>query len=77
MSTFNVNHCAVPIYDAREHPFDYASDLEDIACVLPRFEEEIPPHSFVVVGYTMGHYDKDGRANLTMNIIFAILIGTE
>jgi hypothetical protein len=65
------------VYDARECPFNFETNLEDIGSVLPRFEEEIPLHSFVVVAYSMGHYDKDGRANLTMNILFAILIGTE
>ncbi|KAF8973569.1 hypothetical protein BDZ97DRAFT_1912054 [Flammula alnicola] len=67
----------VPVYDAREVPFNFASDLEDVASALPRFHGEIPVHSFVVVGYTLGHYEKDGRPYLTTNILFAILLGTE
>lgn len=69
--------CIVPIYDARDHPFNFASDLDDISSVLPRYQDEIPPYSFVVVGYTLSHYEKELRAHLATNIQFAILFGSE
>jgi hypothetical protein len=67
----------VPIYDARKHSFDSASDLENLSSVLPRYRDEIPPYSFVVVGYTLNHYEKDARAHLATNIQFAIIFGCE
>jgi hypothetical protein len=67
----------VPVYDAREMPFNFASDFDNIDAVLPMFDGEIPAHSFVVVAYTMTHYDKDGRSNLSTNILFVILFATD
>ena len=69
--------CIVPIYDAHKHPFNFTSDLENLSSVLPRYRDEIPPYSFVVVGYTLNHYEKDARAYLVANIQFAILFGCE
>jgi len=67
----------VPIYDARDYSFNFASDLDNLSSVLPRFRDEIPPYSFVVVGYTVSHYEKDARPHLATNIQFAILFGCE
>ncbi|KAF8181501.1 hypothetical protein BJ912DRAFT_928954 [Pholiota molesta] len=67
----------LPVYDAREMPFNFASDFDNIDAVLPTFDGEIPAHSFVVVAYTMTHYDKDGRSNLSTNILFVILFATD
>lgn len=67
----------VPIYDAREIPFNFTTDFENLDSVLPKYDDEIPSGSFVIVGYTMTHYDKDGRSNLSTNVMFAILLATE
>ena len=39
------------IYDVREHLFDYATDLDNVDMVLPKYEQEIPAGSFAVVTY--------------------------
>ena len=64
----------MPIYDAQEHQFDYAIDLEHVDTVLPRFEGEIPPGSFVVVAYTMSTYKKGANHHLSTNVQFVILL---
>jgi hypothetical protein len=65
---------SVPIYDAREHQFDYANDLEHMDSVLPRFEAEIPSGSFAVVGYTMSTYKKAANFHLSTNVQFVVLL---
>lgn len=65
---------SVPIYDAREHLFDYANDLEHVDSVLPRFEGEIPAGSFAVVAYTMSTYRKPPNHHLSTNVQFVILV---
>jgi hypothetical protein len=64
----------VPIYDAREHQFDYGNDLEHIDSILPRFEEEILAGSFAVVAYTMSTYKKATKVHLSTNVQFVILV---
>jgi hypothetical protein len=64
----------VAIYDARNHQFDYADDLEHIDSVLPRFDAEIPAGSFAVVAYTMSTYKKAANCHLNTNIQFVILL---
>ena len=64
----------MPIYDAREHQFDYANDLELIDSVLPRFDGEIPAGSFAVVAYTMSTYKKGPNHHLSTNVQFVILL---
>jgi hypothetical protein len=66
--------CLVPIYDARNHQFDYANDLEHIDSVLPRFDAEIPAGSFAVVGYTMSTYKRAVNTHLNTNVQFVILL---
>jgi hypothetical protein len=64
----------VPIYDARDRPFDYAADLENIATVLPGFGEEVPAGSFAVVAYTMSTFKKGDNWHLNTNVQFVILV---
>jgi hypothetical protein len=64
----------VPVYDARDIPFDYAQDLDNINKVLPLFDQEVPPGSFAVVAYTMSTYNKAGRRQLNTNVQFVILV---
>ena len=64
----------VPIYDARQHPFDYAADLDNIATVLPSFNGEILGGSFVVVAYTMSTFKKGGNWHLNTNVQFVLLV---
>jgi len=78
---------AVPVYDAREQGFNFASDFDNLDG-LPRFREEIPLGSFVVVAYMMSSYVKYRKGekskaedpnrdwHLSMNIQFAILFAT-
>jgi hypothetical protein len=64
----------VPIYDAREHLFDYANDLEHIDSVLPRYDAEIPSGSFAIVGYSMSVYKKADGFSLRTGVQFVILL---
>jgi len=66
--------CLVPIYDARQKPFDYAADLDNIASVLPAFTEEVPAGSFAVAAYTMSTFKKSGNWHLNTNVQFVILV---
>ena len=69
-----VHEFLVPIYDARAHLFDYACDLDHIDAMLPLFNAEIPPGSFVVVAYTMSTYKKGANFHLSTNVQFVILV---
>lgn len=70
----------VPIFDSREHIFNFASDLDNLN-QLPMYVGEIPAGSCVVVGYSLGCYeavkDNVNRSYLTTNILFAIVLATE
>lgn len=65
---------SVPIYDAQQHLFDYANDLEHVDSVLPRFDGEIPAGSFAIVAYTMSTYKKAANHHLSTNVQFVILL---
>ena len=65
----------VPIYDARNHCFDYAKDLDHIESILPVFGEEIPAGSFAVVGYTMSSFKKGAEWHVNTNVQFVVLVG--
>ena len=65
---------SVPIYDAQQHLFDYANDLEHVDSVLPRFDGEIPASSFAIVAYTMSTYKKAANHHLSTNVQFVILL---
>ena len=64
----------VPIYDAWEHLFYYAADLDHVDSALPRYEHEIPPGSFAVVAYTMSTYKKGVDFHLNTNVQFVVLV---
>ncbi|KAG6906328.1 hypothetical protein DXG01_014468 [Tephrocybe rancida] len=71
-------NAGVPIYDARGVPVDYQKDLPFLVDRLPPFSEgEVPNDSFAVVGYSASTYkDKKSRINLSLNVLFVIVIGT-
>ena len=77
LSAFCMISVLLTIYGACGTPFNFASDLEDLESTLARTYDQVPPGSFVVVGYTMTNYDKDGRSNLSTNVQFAIILATE
>jgi hypothetical protein len=64
----------VPIYDARHHSFNYATDLDNIESVLPLLGEEVPSGSFAVVGYTMSSFKKGTEWHVNSNVQFVILV---
>ncbi|KAH6869296.1 hypothetical protein BKA70DRAFT_1104774 [Coprinopsis sp. MPI-PUGE-AT-0042] len=66
----------VPIYDARDVKFDFNEDLGRIDD-LPRWDEEIPYGSFVVVGYTVAVFksDKNRSWTISLNIHWAMVVG--
>ena len=68
------NVLLVPIYDARNHPFDYAKDIENVDSVLPKYNAEVPAGSFAIVAYTMSTFNKAGSYHLNTNIQFVILV---
>ncbi|KAG2017318.1 hypothetical protein CC2G_006836 [Coprinopsis cinerea AmutBmut pab1-1] len=70
------NTADVPVYDLREHPdFNFSSDLDNVH-KLPRWEEEIPVGSCVVVAHTVGTYlsPSTGKKHVTFNIQFVLLL---
>ncbi|KAJ2914761.1 hypothetical protein MD484_g5657, partial [Candolleomyces efflorescens] len=65
----------VPVYDARGSTFNFHTDLPNVAS-LPRWSEEIPAGSFVVVGYTNSLYrSAAGKWTVGFNIQFAVIVG--
>ena len=72
----------MPVYDARNTPFNYETDLGNMQTVLPLFLGEIPFSSFVVVGYSASRYLAAQSAgaervpHLGCNILWAIVCGT-
>ncbi|KAH6880231.1 hypothetical protein BKA70DRAFT_1378236 [Coprinopsis sp. MPI-PUGE-AT-0042] len=66
----------VPVYDARDIKFDFDEDLARIDD-LPRWDEEIPYGSFVVVGYTVAVFksDKNRSWTISLNIQWAMVVG--
>ncbi|KAG6904872.1 hypothetical protein DXG01_006552 [Tephrocybe rancida] len=76
--SFKTKTNPVPIYDARGVPVDYQKDLPFLVNRLPPFSEgEVPNDSFAVVGYSASTYkDKKSRINLSLNVLFMIVVGT-
>ncbi|KAH9474154.1 hypothetical protein JR316_0013557 [Psilocybe cubensis] len=68
----------IPIYDSRNHAFNFNTDLDRLDELLPRWRRgEIPPNSFVMVAYTMTQYEKERSFHLCTNIQYAVVFGTE
>ena len=67
----------MPVYDARDaEAFDVNTDLPNLEAKLPRWREEIPVGSFVVVGFTMTAFFSSSREwTLGLNIQWAIIVG--
>ncbi|KAK7054073.1 hypothetical protein R3P38DRAFT_2485964, partial [Favolaschia claudopus] len=73
----------VPVYDARGHDFDFATDLPNLATALPPWpQKEIPEGSFVNVGYTVSTYKgtasgyTDRVLHLGCNLQWVVVCGT-
>lgn len=68
--------CQVPVYDARNLDVDWNRDLPRLE-VLPRWFEEIPVGSFVVVGYTAGVFmaEKTRTWTISFNLQWAVIVG--
>ncbi|KAH6871665.1 hypothetical protein BKA70DRAFT_1450893 [Coprinopsis sp. MPI-PUGE-AT-0042] len=66
----------VPVYDARDVQLDFNEDLDRIQH-LPRWNQEVPYGSFVVVGYTVAVFkvEKTRSWTVSFNIHWAILVG--
>ena len=64
----------VPVYDSRETPFNYSTDLDDIGTALPLYGSKIPTGSFAVVAYTLSSYKKGSEWHLNSNVQFVILV---
>jgi hypothetical protein len=67
---------AVPVYDARE----FAGTFEEAAKTLrklPRYPNEIPPGSCVVVAYTINTWGKQdtGMINVSFNVQWVMVLG--
>ncbi|KAJ7122506.1 hypothetical protein C8R43DRAFT_1136141 [Mycena crocata] len=73
----------VPVYDATKRDFDFHTQIEDYATVLPEWTGgEIPVGSFIVVGYTASTYKgKAGghsvkQEHVGANLLWIIVCGT-
>ncbi|KAJ3540002.1 hypothetical protein NMY22_g4490 [Coprinellus aureogranulatus] len=78
IDTFSLPHNAeVPVFDARDvDDFDVNTDLGNLDEKLPRWKEEIPYGSFVVVGYTATAFFSNTREwTLGLNIQWVIIVG--
>ena len=64
----------VPVYDSRDTPFNYSTDLDDIGTALPLYGSEIPTGSFAVVAYTLSSYKKGTEWYLNSNVQFVVLV---
>lgn len=63
-------------YDGHEVVLDFGKDLPDLLTKLPRFEEEIPPNSFAVIGYSAAKWiDQKQIPQFTANLQWAIVMG--
>ncbi|KAF9052103.1 hypothetical protein BJ165DRAFT_1341016, partial [Panaeolus papilionaceus] len=66
----------VPVYDARQTPFNFDTDLPHIADTLPKYDGEVPYGSFAVVGYTVSaHNPSPKKWNLKCYIRWVIVLG--
>ena len=74
----------VPVFDARQVPQDTQFDFDNLPESFPRFDEEIPIGSCVVIGHSISTYPgkKDDAErlgtdiHLATNVLFVILLGT-
>ena len=66
----------MPVYDGREVGFDFNNDLPHLPDKLPRFDGEIPRHSFAVIGYSAAKWvDRKQFEQFTANLQWAIVMG--
>jgi hypothetical protein len=70
----------VPVYDARFTGFDASVDIDDLARILPRYEQEIPSNSCTTVAYMVSSYVKpsvgrEDEQHLSFNIKWVVVLG--
>ncbi|KAJ7813787.1 hypothetical protein B0H14DRAFT_2604593 [Mycena olivaceomarginata] len=70
----------VPVYDVRFTGFDASVDIDDLARILPRYEQEIPSNSCTAVAYTVSSYVKpsvgrEDEQHLSFNIKWVVVLG--
>ncbi|KAJ7833516.1 hypothetical protein B0H14DRAFT_3710540 [Mycena olivaceomarginata] len=70
----------VPVYDGRHTGFDASVDIDNLAHILPRYDQEIPSNSCTAVAYTVTNYVKSsvGRVDeehLSFNIKWIVVLG--
>lgn len=66
----------VPVFDGRDFEFDLTDEIEQLSDNLPVFEGEIPSGSFVTIAYTVSTYPVQGTSRVSLNIQWALVIGT-
>ena len=66
---------SVPVYDAREHTFNFKEDLDNIGAILPTYPHEIPFGSCVIVAHSLTSYGKNGEDHLSTNIQWVVILG--
>ncbi|RDB23241.1 hypothetical protein Hypma_009686 [Hypsizygus marmoreus] len=66
----------VPVFDGRTMTINMDVDLPRLDTKLPHFEGEVPPGSFIIVGYSASMYTNKGTPTLSCSILWAIVCGT-
>jgi hypothetical protein len=73
---FDSNIYIVPIFDGREHDFNFDDDLQNISDLLPLYESEVPFGSCALVAHTMTSYKKEEKNHLSLNVQWVVILGT-
>lgn len=71
-------HGIVPIYDARQTTGSFEDALKNLR-KLPRYPDEVPPGSCVVVAYTINTWGKQeggSMVNVSFNVQWVMVLGT-
>ncbi|KAH6904778.1 hypothetical protein BKA70DRAFT_1108729 [Coprinopsis sp. MPI-PUGE-AT-0042] len=67
----------IPVYDGRNTYFDVTADLAYLKELLPLYEDEIPPHSCVVIGHTVTCYKRRaGCWGVGFNLKWVVVLAT-
>ena len=69
----------VPIYDGRKRQLKVPDELRNIPSILPRYLEEIPNHSLVLMAYTVSLYraaqgSRKDQPTVSLSISFAVVL---
>ena len=70
-----LTHLPVPVYDCREIEIEFSRDLDKLS-TYPRWEDEIPCDSFLVVGYTVAVFKAASKSmTVSFNIQWIVILG--